>query len=109
MGVDVVLMSVHQRGTSPKGRRLLPVDVVGDPVERFARLCTSSRRPMLSRVDPYKSLILTRADMPQFISELEAEFAASDDRELRELLGRVLGLARECEARDARELHLEGD
>jgi hypothetical protein len=109
VGVDVLLMTVRQRGTSSKGRQVRPADVMLDPADRFARLCTSSRRPMLSRVDPCKSLILTRADMPQFIFEVEAEFAASDDREVRDLLQRVLGLARECEAHEAYELHLDGD
>lgn len=109
MGVDVLLMSVRQRGTSPKRRQVRPVDIVLDPLDRFARLCTSSRRPMLNRVDPCKTLVLTRADMPQFISEVEAELAEYDDQEVRDLLGQVLGLARECAARDAHELHLDGD
>lgn len=109
MGVDVLLMSVRQRGTSPKRRQTRPVDIVLDPLDRFARLCTSSRLPMLNRVNPYKTLILTRADMPQFISEVEAEFAEHNDQEVRDLLEQVLGLARECETRDAHELHLDGD
>jgi hypothetical protein len=102
-------MSVVQRGTSPKRRQVRPVDSVPDPRDLFARLCTSSGRPMLSRVDPYQSLILTRADMPQFISELEAEFGECDDPEVSDLLRRVLGLARQCQARAAHEIHLDGD
>ncbi|WP_410643475.1 hypothetical protein [Amycolatopsis sp. lyj-346] len=109
MGVDVLLMTVRQRGTSPKGRQVRPVEIVLDPGDRFARLCTSSRRPMLGRVDPCKTLILTRADMPRFISEVTAELAASGDREVSDLLQRVLGLARECAAHEAYELHLDGD
>ncbi|WP_206789184.1 hypothetical protein [Amycolatopsis sp. MtRt-6] len=109
MGVDVLLMAVRQRGTSPKGRQVRPVEVLLDPGDRFAGLCTSSRRPTLSRVHPWKSLILTRADMPQFISEVEAELAEAGDREVKDLLRRVLGLARECAAHETYELHLDGD
>lgn len=109
MGVDVLLMTALQRGTSPKRRQVRPVEILLDPADRFARLCTSSRQPMLSRVDPGKTLVLTRADMPQFISEVETELAASGDREVTDLLQRVLGLARECAARESHELHLDGD
>jgi hypothetical protein len=109
VGVDVVLMAVRQRGTSPKGRRLHPVDVVLDPHDRFARVCAASRQPMLGRVDPYRTLVLTRADMPQFMAEVDAECAAAGERAVKDLLQRVLGLARECAAREAHELHLDGD
>ncbi|SES16501.1 hypothetical protein SAMN05216188_12429 [Lentzea xinjiangensis] len=109
MGVDVLLMSVEQKGTSPKRRQVRPVEMVLDPLDRFSRLCATSRRPMLGRVDPCRTLVLTRADMPQFISELEAELTEHDDRETRDLLDQVLGLARRCQARDAHELHLDGD
>ncbi|MEU0533239.1 hypothetical protein [Amycolatopsis tolypomycina] len=109
MGVDVLLMTVRQRGTSPKGRQVSPVEFLLDPAGRFARLCASSRQPMLSRVDPVKTLVLTRADMPQFISEVETELAASGDREVTDLLERVLGLARQCAAQESHELHLDGD
>lgn len=47
--------------------------------------------------------------MPQFIAEVAAELTEHDDREVSDLLGRVLGLARECEARDAYELFLDGN
>jgi len=64
---------------------------------------------MLSRVNPYGTLILTRSEMAQFISEVEVEFVKVGDEEVRNLLNRVLGLARECENNEANELRLEGD
>ncbi|MEN3535848.1 hypothetical protein AAH991_12095 [Microbispora sp. ZYX-F-249] len=71
MGVDVVLMRVEQRGTSPKRRTLAPVAVAPDPEEVFVRLVARVRgrgtHPMLERVDPYGSLILSPAEMPQFL------------------------------------------
>ena len=73
MGVDVVLKQVSQPGTSPKRRRLTQVDVVPDGDDVFARICARSKLPMLSRVDPYGDVILTAAEMPQFIAEVNEE------------------------------------
>ncbi|MGV9386489.1 hypothetical protein ACWDRB_62560 [Nonomuraea sp. NPDC003707] len=109
MGVDVVLVSVEQKGTSSKRRRVHQVDVVLDTQDMFARLCISSGLPMLSRVDPYGTLILTPREMGQFISEVEVEFVKNDNPEVAGLLGEVLRLARECETQEATELRLEGD
>ncbi|RNL84834.1 hypothetical protein [Halostreptopolyspora alba] len=71
MGVDVVLAVVEQRGTSPKRRRVRPVDTVVDTTDGFARLCASSHLPTLRRVDPYGTLVLTPPEMGQLISEIE--------------------------------------
>ncbi|MEV0618164.1 hypothetical protein AB0I81_32900 [Nonomuraea sp. NPDC050404] len=85
------------------------MDVVPDRGDRFARLCSSSTLPMLSRVDPYGTLILTSQEMEQFISELEEGFGSSHDSDVKYLLQEILRLARECESQSATELHLEGD
>lgn len=109
MGVDVALMRVEQRGSSPKRQRASQVDVVLDLHDKFARMCEFSVLPMLSRVDPYGTLILSSNEMDQFISEIEIEFLRVEDPPGRELLERVLGLARECREQEAMQLRLDGD
>jgi hypothetical protein len=64
---------------------------------------------MLSRVDPYNNQILTAQDMPQFISEIEATLAGSQDRRVDALLGDLLALARRCASEPGMEVHLAGD
>lgn len=82
MGVDVVLTQVSQPGTSPKRRRLTQLDVVPDPADVFATICQRSTLPLLRRVDPYRDLILTSAEMPQFLDEVQTERAlATTDEE----------------------------
>jgi hypothetical protein len=63
MGVDVLLMRVDNPGTSPRRRRLTRADAFLDTADGFARLCAGTGLPMLSRVDPYGSLILTSVEM----------------------------------------------
>jgi hypothetical protein len=108
MGVDVVLNQVSQPGSSPKRRRLTQLDVVPDGDDLFARLCERSRLPMLSRVDPYSDLVLTAAEMPQLLAELDSELGQAPPVE-RELLLAVRALAQRCAAETGLELHLQGD
>ncbi|MEW2399876.1 hypothetical protein [Streptomyces sp. NPDC046862] len=98
-----------QQGSSPKRRRVSLVDVVVDDADRFACLCAESGLPMLSRVAPYGSLILTRADMEQFTAEIEAVRGRVDDPSGRALLEGVVRLAGICAAESSTELHLDGD
>lgn len=94
MGVDVVLMRVEQKGTSPKGRRVYEVDAVVDLDGEFARLCEGARTKILSRVDPYGDLVLEPGDMPELLSELadlEAEYPEATLR-----LAEVAAIARRC-------------
>ncbi len=65
--------------------------------------------PMLSRVDPYGTLILSSSEMDQFISEIEVEFLRVDDPSVREFLKSVLRLARECREKEEMRLRLDGD
>lgn len=109
MGVDVSLMRVTQPGTSPRRRRLERVDLVADPADLFARMCSESGKPMLSRVDPYGTLILTSEEMEQFISELEDSRARSASKPLVSLIDEVCALARRCMSDPALELKLDGD
>lgn len=64
---------------------------------------------MLRRVDPYGDLILTAAEMTQFIAELDEELAVSDKAEERDVLERTRCLAERCAVSPSMELHLIGD
>lgn len=109
MGVDVVLKLVHQPGSSPRRRSLVGVDAVLDGADVFAGLCVRSGLPMLNRVDPYGTLILTAQDMPQFLSELDAVRGVTGAGSGREVLDAVRRLAERCAAGASMEVHLEGD
>ncbi|MEW2347418.1 hypothetical protein AB0904_07085 [Streptomyces sp. NPDC006684] len=109
MGVDVMLMQVAQRGTSPKKRRLTTVDVVQDGADLFSTMCTNSKLPMLARVDPYRTRILASADMPQFLSELDATRDLVTGQGELDILEKIRGLAERCTEAAGLELHLEGD
>jgi hypothetical protein len=109
MGVDVVLMQVVQRGTSPKKRRLTPVQFVQDEADLFSNLCVHSSLPMLSQVDPYRTQILTSADMHQFIAEVDATRALTAEEREQELLHQIRRLAERCSEIPGLEIHLQGD
>lgn len=109
MGVHVSLVHVTQVGTSSKGRSLRRMATVGRSGETFAGLCARSGLPMLSRVDPYRTRILTVRDMPQFISELEATRAQGEDPGAVGLLNDLIALARRCASEPDLEIHLDGD
>lgn len=108
MGVDVVLVQVSREGSGPKRRRLRQAAVVGDGDDFFARKCQESGMPMLSRVDPYKDLILSSAEMDQFIGEVGALISGTDASG-RDRICRILELARQCQNDPNSELHLQGD
>jgi hypothetical protein len=107
MGIDIVLMAVSQRGTSGRRRRCTPLAMVLDGDDFFADRCQHSELPMLGRAKPYGQLVLTPAQMDQFIAEVSALRPAdttADDR-----LARILALADRCRATTGSELHLQGD
>jgi hypothetical protein len=108
MGLDVVLMRVTQRGTGPKRRQRSPLAVVSDEGDVLAREFPVSGTPMLSRADPYGDLVLTPAEMEQFIEEAQALLAGADEA-FADPLRRVLALARRCREDPRTELHLQGD
>ena len=95
MGVDVVLMRVARQGTSPKRRRLLPLASVADEGDVIARTFSQSGKPMLSRVDPYGDLVLSPAEMDQFMAEAESLAAGANVTDA-DRIRRVLELARRC-------------
>ncbi|MFH8487709.1 hypothetical protein [Streptomyces longisporoflavus] len=109
MGIDVELMQVTQRGSSPKTRRVEPVDAVQDEADLFAEMCVRSSLPMLNRMDPYRTRILTAADMPQFIAEVDATRDMVTEQRERQRLQAIRALAERCSAGAGLELHLLGD
>lgn len=109
LGIDVVLVQVTQRGTSPRKRRLTRVESVQDGADLFAGLCVNSSLPMLNRMDPYRTQILTSADMPQFISEVEATRALVKGQQEGDVLEKIRELAERCAEAASLELHLQGD
>ncbi len=105
MGIDVALFQVISRGTSPRRRKLELLDVYVDRNEEFTRACAGSDLPMLTRVQPYGSLVLLSEEMEQFVEELRA--TAGLDRQ--GFLEPILGLAERCALDPTTELHLDGD
>lgn len=108
-GVDVMLMQVSQSGTSPRRRRLTQVDGVLDTADKFAQLCSVSDLPMLNRVDPYGTVILTSVEMEQFIAEIDSVRESVIIPSDLAVLADVSRLARICSHDSSMELHLEGD
>ncbi|WP_051760962.1 hypothetical protein [Herbidospora cretacea] len=109
MGVDVIAVRVIRKGTSPKGRRLEVAASFPDVRDVFATVCRESRLPMLRRVDPYGSLILTSEEMPQLLAELTETSTLVHDDPARNAVEQVRALAERCAAEADLELHLEGD
>jgi hypothetical protein len=64
---------------------------------------------MLERVDPYGDLILSSAEMPQFLEELDHLRAATESAGEREVLMELARLAAVCREDPTLELHLVGD
>jgi hypothetical protein len=108
MGVDVVLMKVRQPGTSPRRRSVTRVDAVLDPAGVFVGICRDSELPMLRRADPYGTLVLTSAEMPQLVAELDTTRQRLHGAGW-EIVTAVLALAERCLADRTTELHLDGD
>ena len=107
MGVDVVLYKVEQRGTSPKGRRLVELAAVIDPEDEFSRFCQSSATPILSAIDPYGNRVFSKLDLDPLIEELEMLRPAASDQ-MR--ISQILALATRCaHSSDLEELHFQGD
>jgi hypothetical protein len=107
MGVDVLLMRVHKAGSKRHLRTV--VDSVGDGKGLFSQLCEESRKPMLQRIKPFGSLILTTLDMPQFVTEVGSLRSPAGSAAQQALLDDIERLARACGDDRALELHLEGD
>lgn len=109
MGVDVALVRVEQRGTSPRRRRDIEVSNVSDLDDRLARILTRVQRggttPMLDRIGLWHDLELVPEDMPQLLAELDRVLAGAQDQPERDIILAVARLAEQC--RDDRQLRLK--
>ena len=109
VGADVVLIRLRRSGSNPSRWRQEHLDVALDPSDLFAGLCGSCGLPMLERIDPYGSLVLSSAEMDQFIMELSAVRQQEKARRSGELLDRIEQLARRCSADPDLQLRIDGD
>jgi hypothetical protein len=104
VGVDVVLV---RRGA--KRSKWTVEDLVSDSDDIFSNACVASGTPMLGRVKPYGSLVLTSAEMGQFIDEVQRVAGNLGSEPDRDLLDGVVRVATLCSGDRATELRLEGD
>ncbi|MGW1950869.1 hypothetical protein ACWCRC_42270, partial [Streptomyces sp. NPDC001940] len=85
------------------------VEFVQDGADLFSGLCVNSSLPMLNRVAPYRTQILTSVDMPQFLSEVDATCDLVKGEQERDILEKIRVLAERCAEAASLELHLQGD
>ncbi|MFI9778563.1 hypothetical protein ACIHCV_28250 [Streptomyces sp. NPDC051956] len=85
------------------------MEFVLDGADLFSGLCVNSSLPMLNRVDPYRTQILTSVDMPQFISEVDVTCDLVKGQRERDILEKIRELAERCGEAASLELHLQGD
>ena len=110
MGIDAVLRRRENPGTGPARESLHVVAVVygnnavNDLIERV-----HGRMPMLSRLDPVSSVVLTRSDMPELLGELDQALTQAHSTDERQYLAATRALAEVCACDRALELHFDGD
>jgi hypothetical protein len=112
VGIDVTLCRRDRPGTGPRRESTRPIALVygGDEFDSLLELVWAhGRMPMLDRLDPVRSVVLTSADMPQLVTELDAAQALADTDTQRQYLATVRALARVCAGDKALELHFDGD
>ncbi|MFE0673491.1 hypothetical protein [Streptomyces sp. NPDC058867] len=109
MGVDVILARINKIGSSSRGRQITVLEIVPDGSDIFARMCEESNTPMLQRVDPYGSLVLTTQQMEQFAQEVQLLRKRFESTSQISQLEQIEALAFRCMSDSSLELHLEGD
>lgn len=109
VGADVVLIRLHRAGSNPSRWRQERLEVVSDAGDHFAGLCGGCGLPMLERVDPYGSLVLSSAEMDQFMAELATLRQGEKARPHSALLARVEQVAWQCSTDPDLQLRIEGD
>lgn len=72
-------------------------------------LWVHGRTPLLSRLDPVRSVVLTSADMAQLVDELETASDLANTDAQRQYLATMRALARVCADDRGLELHFDGD
>jgi hypothetical protein len=109
VGADVTLIRVHHSGSNPSRWRQERIEVVLDQSDHFAMLCDGCGLPMLERIAPYGSLVLSSAEMDQFITELLALRQQETARRSESQLDRIEQIARQCSADSDLQLRIDGD
>ncbi|MBR7831455.1 hypothetical protein KDK95_34475 [Actinospica sp. MGRD01-02] len=109
VGADVSLIRLHRSGSNPSRWRQEHLEVVLDSSDLFAELCGGCGLPMLERIDPYGSLMLSSAEMDQFVTELSGLRQREKARFSGELFDRIEQLARRCSADSDLQLRIDGD
>ncbi|GAA3227229.1 hypothetical protein ACFP63_13590 [Oerskovia jenensis] len=108
MPLDILLVAVSQRGTSPRHRTRTTLAAACDDDGELVRWCASSGRPMLAKIDPYGDLVLTSSEMEQLIDELRPSDAGPHGAACR-IIDETLELASRCAADPTTELWFAGD
>jgi hypothetical protein len=103
------LIKLHRVGSNASRWRQEHLEVVLDKGDHFAELCGGCALPMLERVDPYGSLVLTSEEMEQFLAELAVLQRRETAGPHRVLLERVERLASECATSTDLQLRIDGD
>jgi hypothetical protein len=110
MGIDAVLRRRDRPGTGPQRESLRDIAVVFG-VDEMASLLQrmQGRMPVLSRLDPVRSVVMTSADMPELISELDQTMSGAISDPERQFLSATRALADVCACDRSLELHFDGD
>jgi hypothetical protein len=103
------LIRLHRIGSNPSRWRHEHLKVVSDDGDHFAELCSGCGLPMLERVDPYGSLVLSSEEMEQFLAELAVLRRRETARPYQVLLDQIERLAGECATGVDLQLRIDGD
>jgi hypothetical protein len=103
------LIKLHRIGSNSSRWRQEHLEVVLDDGDHFAELCSGCGLPMLERVDPYGSLVLSSEEMEQFLAELAVLRRQETARPHQVLLDQVGRLASECATGRDLQLRIDGD
>jgi len=109
VGADVILVRLHRSGSNPSRWRQEHLEAVLDTRHLFAELWSGCGLPMLERIDPYGSLVLSSTEMDQFMVELSALRQREEARTSGELLDRIEQLALRCSDDSDLQLRIDGD
>lgn len=103
------MIRLHRKGGNSSRWRQEHLEVVSDQGDHFAELCGGCGLPMLQRVDPYGSLVLSITEMDQFVAEVGVLRLREAARAHGALLERIEQLAQRCAADSDLQLRIDGD
>lgn len=104
MGVDAVLARHGPRDKKTRRPTRENVAYYIDKGDRFVSDCEGTTLPMLIRVKPYGSLVLSSSEMPQFIDEVRRLGNGGAP-----YVEPLVALAEQCSQDPNLWLHLDGD